>query len=169
MKKIIIQILIGLGILGAGVLIQFFFSDKYPECLFKKHEVPTVRGIDEDVSYVSDPKRVIEILEKINISEEDLNNLIPTVQIDGPVQRQLTAENDIEAFFLENILLGKQPSLGGVLNEQEIQEIYRSIAEKKGILTVDNMDADGTINVYDEIRTNENIVTNPGTDLYTQD
>lgn len=115
-----------------------------------------------------DAARVIDILTSVDIATSSLPSLLPVSQVDAPVDKTVSASSTLEQYFVNNIVDGNQPALGGTLNSAEIQALYQHIAEEKGILVPQNMDSNGEINIYDEIRTNPDVTTTSTTSNYAE-
>jgi len=109
--------------------------------------------IVEKIVYAQDPARVVAVLNSIDLNDAQLAKLAPKYAdgTDIPKEKLLFTNSTIEAYFAEAILEGKPPVLGGTLNSWELQDYYRSIAEKNGVLTAEEL-LEGSVDIYKELR-----------------
>ena len=113
----------------------------------------SIAPADVKIEYVDNPARVVEVLNSIDFNDEQMAKLAPKYAdgTDIPKEKLLFTNSTIEAYFAEAILEGKPPVLGGTLNSWELQDYYRSIAEKNGVLTAEEL-LEGSVDIYKELR-----------------
>jgi hypothetical protein len=85
--------------------------------------------INEVIVYQENPERIIEVLSQISVSDEDFNNLIPTVAVDKAVIKTFQSKSDIEDKIIQATLDGKGVTVGGILRPEEIAHLKFKVIE----------------------------------------
>jgi len=108
--------------------------------------------VEVQTVYVQNPLRTIEVLQQLDISQSDLERLVPTVAQDEPVAVQYEASSTISQYVIGEAGAGNRPSVNGILSYDEVTALYGKVAVDSGAVTDEERKSAGTVDVYQELR-----------------